>query len=65
MALETCHAFAQPICENKSFEPDHQISKLMPHLEISNSDHQFLGTSSQKKYDFLGKINRILKERIF
>ena len=38
-----------PSCENKSFEPDHQISELMSHSEISNSDHQFLETSSQKK----------------
>ena len=53
-----------PNCENKSFKPDHQISELMSHLEISNSDHQFLGTLSQKKeYDFLGRINRILKKK--
>ena len=53
-----------PNCENKFFEPDHHIFDLMSHSKISNSDHQFPGTLSQKKeYDFLGRINRILKKK--
>ena len=28
--LETCHPFAQPNCENKSFELDHQIPSQCP-----------------------------------
>ena len=28
--LETCHLFAQLNCENKSFEPDHQILSQCP-----------------------------------
>ena len=44
-----CHPFAQPICEDKSFEPDHLISSQHPIRMISNSDHQFLGTLIQKK----------------
>ena len=59
--LETCHPFAQPNCENKSLEPDHQIFELMSHSKIFNSDHQFLGVLSQKMDDFLRIINRVLK----
>ena len=57
-----CHPFAQPICENKSFEPDHLISSRHPIWEISNNDHQFfLRALSQKEDDFLGIINQVLK----
>ena len=61
-ALETCHHFAQPNCENKSFEPDHQIPSQCPIQRFSNSDHQiFLGALSQKEDDFSGIINQVLK----
>ena len=42
-ALETCHPFAQPICENKSFESDHQIPSKYLVQRFSNSDHQLFG----------------------
>ena len=49
-ALETCHPFAQPSYENKSFEPDHQIPSQYPIRRFSNSDHQFFwGTLSKKR----------------
>ena len=48
MALEMCHLFAQPNCENKSFEPDHQISSKCPIQRFSNSDHQFFGSLKSK-----------------
>ena len=48
--MKTSHPFAQPNCENKSFEPYHQISELMSHPEISNNDHPFpSGVLSKKK----------------
>ena len=43
---------AQPNCENKAFESDHQISNKCPIQRFSNSDHQFLGTLSKKEDDF-------------
>ena len=61
--METSHPFAQPNCENKSFELDHQISELMSHPEIPNSDHQFSSGALSKKRedDFSRIINQVLK----
>ena len=59
-----CHPFAQPICENKSFEPSHQIPSQCPILRFSNSDHQIFfleALSKKKKDDFSGIINQDLE----
>ena len=50
---------AQPNCENKSFESDHQIPNQCPIRRFSNSDHQlFWGALSQKEDDFF-KNNKL------
>ena len=50
-----------PNYENKS--PNHQISELMSHSEISNNDHQFLETLSKKKRIWLFGKNKSYFEK--
>ena len=58
--------FAQPNCENKSFEPDHQIPSQCPIRRFSNSGHQFfLGALSKEKEDDFSGNNKSRFENIF
>ena len=53
--------FAQPNCEDKSFEPDHQILSQCPIQRFLTLITSFLGASSQKEDDFSRIINQVLK----
>ena len=53
--------FAQSNCENKSFEPDHQILSQCPIRRFLTVITNFLGALSQKEDDFSGIINQVLK----
>ena len=47
--LKSATSCAQPNCENKSNESDHQISSKCPIRRFSNSDHQFFGSLKSKE----------------
>ena len=53
--------FAQPNCEDKSFEPNHQILSQCPIRRFLTVITSFLGASSQKEDDFSRIINKVLK----
>ena len=53
--------FAQPNCENKSFEPDHRIPSQYPIQRFLIVIINFLRALSQKEDDFSRIINQVLK----
>ena len=63
--METCHLLAQSNCENKSLEPDHQISSQCPIQRFLSVITNFLGALSQKKKDDLSGNNKSRFENIF
>ena len=59
--LECATPFVQPNCENKSSEPDHQIPNQYPIRRFLTVITNFLRPLSQKKDNFSGIINQVLK----
>ena len=56
-----CRPFAQSNCENKSFEPDHQIPSQCLIRRFLTVITIFLGALSQKWDDFSWIINQVLR----
>ena len=59
--LKCATLFAQPNCENKSFEPDHQIPSQYPIQKFLTVITIFLGALSKKEDDFSWIINQVLR----